>query len=525
MNDNKIDLSNQAAALVRLSQAISENGTSPFPTGTPQEPKHGDGKPLVFEYQSGVNLMLVPRMGFNAMLSFPALRALSRVKEIRLNIELIKRQIGGMEWEIVAKKDEQGVEVDSVKKFFEKPNGADEWDTWLKMIIEDLLVLDAVTLYPERNENGAITGISVVDGATIRPLIDARGKTPNVPAPAYMQILYGMPNTWYSTDQLLYKPLNSKSTTPYGESPIEWILNSINVAIRREISRNAYFTDGNIPGALVYLGDISPEQVAVIDDYATAIMQGDIARANKLLFLPGGGSGTGVHPFQQVDQDDTNLDEWLMRVACWAFGNSPSEFGLVGGEGLGGSGFMDAQENIQYRSMILPISKYLTSVINRIIKDYLGRDDLQFRWVKAEGKPNPLEQSQVDETNIRIGKYTIGFAQDRDGVPEEYRGQAAAQPDTSISQYAPYFRQAMKTDLSNWKKRARRNVKNGERLEVFYTDVIPESIYAEISAGLRKAETVAQVDSIFDIEIDDTALIKSISAEVGEEKSPFRVYP
>ena len=40
-----------------------------------------------------------------------------------------------------------------------------------------------------------------------------------------------------------------------------------------------------------------------------------------------------------------------MKVACWAYGNNPAEFGITGGAGLGGAGFMEGSENIQQRSL------------------------------------------------------------------------------------------------------------------------------------------------------------------------------
>lgn len=523
--EQRIDLTNQARALVRLAQAVQTwQGNGLFGPGVPMTPVNGDGAPLLMEYSPGVNLNMTPRTGFGSLLSFPALRALAQVKEIRLNIELIKRQICGMEWEIVPADPGNPVEVSgesyrktvetkSVVEFFEKPNGVDEWDAWLKMLLEDLLVTDALTLYPELDSLGRMTELNIIDGTTIRPLLDWRGRIPRPPMPAYTQVLHGVPSTWYAADRILYKPLNAKTTTPYGETGAEWILASINAAIRHETSRIAYFTEGNIPGALVYLGDITQEQLQVIDEYVDAIMKGDIARASKLLFLPGGGSGTSVFPFQQNNQDSTILDTWFMQIACWAFGNSPAEFGLVpGSQGLGGAGYMQGAEATQFRSMIGPVSQYVSGLINRVIRDYMRRRDVKFQFKSAAPQADKLQQAQVDQ--LYIGTvYSADYVADRDGVPQKYRVKTRPQapgymtaggPATSapmVNNLLPFIKRALRADLATWRDRAGREIaRPSGRVDPyhFYSDVIPAEMRETLSAQLRKASSRDDVDAIFD---------------------------
>ena len=525
--EQRVDLTAQARTLVRLAQAVQTwQGGGLFGPGAPIAPANGDGDPAVFEYTPGVNLQITPRMGFNALLSFPALRAISQVKEIRLNIELIKRQICGMEWEIVPSEVNavtvgeetysRTVDTKSIAEFFERPNGVDEWDSWLKMALEDLLVIDALTLYPEFDRFGKMAELNIIDGATIRPLLDWRGRIPRPPMPAYTQVLHGTPTTWYAADRILYKPLNTKSITPYGETGAEWVLASVNAAIRKEASRNAYYTEGNIPGALVYLGDITQEQVKIIDEYVNAVIQGDIARASKLLFLPGGGSGTSVFPFQQNNQDDTTLDTWLMQVACWAFGNSPAEFGLIpGSSGLGGSGYMQGAENSQFRSMIGPVSSYISGLMNRVIRDFMNRGDVKFQFKSVLPQTDKLQQAQVDQ--LYIGTvYSADYVADRESIPQKYR--VKSQPTPAYGGFPPFSAQsggpvglppsllpfvkrAVRADLTTWRDRAAREIgKPSGKVDpyYFYSEVIPADLRESISGQLRKAANRDEAEAVFD---------------------------
>lgn len=541
----RIDLTEKARALVRLSNAVNTYQSGMFSPGQPMQPVNGDESPRLFEYQPGVNLMITPRMGFGAMLSFPALRALAQVKEVRLNIELIKRTICGMEWEIVPDVPsvevdgatyERTVDTDAVRAFFEKPDGVNEWDAWLKMLLEDLLVIDAVTLYPDM-QFGELRALEIVDGATIRPLIDSRGRIPRPPMPAFSQILYGIPSTWYDARQVIYKPLNAKSHTVYGESPIEWVLTAINTAIRHDAQRIAAFTDGNIPGAMAFVNVSTPEELQILQDYVDAIEKGQIARASHLLFMPAG-TGSSVVPFSNTNFDNSAIDEYLFKVVCWAFGNSPSEFGIVSGAGLGGAGFMQGQENTQQRSMIEPVSGYVAQLLNRVIREYMQKTGIKFQWKDADPQEDKSLQAQVDTAYISAGVYGPDYVQDRLGVAEKYRKTAQAtpqapqfggQPISLPSQLMPYLQRAVKADLSDWRERVRKDFKRNERFTVYRSKVIPDELYSQLSSRLQKVKNLEEIDAAFEqarAQLSDEYLMKSVvpAREVGEHSKPFR-YP
>ena len=64
--------------------------------------------------------------------------------------------------------------------------------------------------------------------------------------------------------------------------------------------------------------------------------------------------------------------------------------------GLGGKGFGEAQENIQYRTGLGPITQYVRSLMTRIIAEWYGKPHLQFIWVGLDPKKDELRQAQVD---------------------------------------------------------------------------------------------------------------------------------
>ena len=91
------------------------------------------------------------------------------------------------------------------------------------MLLEDMLVIDAATLYPRYTRGGSLYSLDIIDGATIKPLIGEDGRSPEPPDPAYQQILHGVSAADFSADELLYLPRNVRAHRLYGMSPVEQI--------------------------------------------------------------------------------------------------------------------------------------------------------------------------------------------------------------------------------------------------------------------------------------------------------------
>lgn len=524
MEGTKIDLMERFGALARLAQAAN---TAIFGPGAPPQPLMEDEPPRLFEYQPGVNLVTVPRAGFG-VLPFAVLRAMAQSsKEIRLNIELIKRTVRGLEWDIVSRgKQVDGYRVvtSEVVKFFEQPDGVHDFDAWVNQLLETLLTIDAVTIYPDV-QDGKLVSLDLVDGATIRPLLDLRGRIPRPPQPAYLQVLYGAPMTHYSADQLIYTPLNVKTHTPYGESPIEWALMAINTAIRHDAMRLGWFTEGNIPGVLVSVSpEWTPEQLEVFQNYFEALAKGDIHRASRILFVPGNGAQSIFQP-QQGDADKIEVDKWLMQVICWAFGNNPAEFGLVSSAGLGGAGYVQGMENAQYRSMIGPITGFLKALFDRVIRDYLKRPDLEFKWIGLEPPEDELRQAQVDQVYLSMGVYSPAYVQERLGVPVEFRqtAVAVAAPNLLPAQFSSLFERAAKYELHRWRQNAVALFK-GKTREQFMSEVLPLDLQNEIRAKLNDCRTADEAADIFDSLLNGGLQKRLFPVREVGEAQPFR-YP
>ena len=123
--------------------------------------------------------------------------------------------------------------VVAIARFFHKPDGVTRWKTWLRSLLEDMFVIDAATLYCQRNRSGQLCALQQLDGATIKRVIDDWGRTPQpfagadgstVFPPAFQQVLKGLPAVNYSARDIIYRPRNVRAHRVYGYSPVQQVL-------------------------------------------------------------------------------------------------------------------------------------------------------------------------------------------------------------------------------------------------------------------------------------------------------------
>jgi PAS domain-containing protein len=245
----------------------------------PDEPPPPSAPPSVagrsFDFPVGFNLRTTPRG--DERLGFHELRALADNYDLlRLVVETRKDQISRLDWSIrkrverdeMKPGDADDPRVAEFEAFLRYPDREHDFGTWLRLLLEDLLVIDAPTLYLRRNAAGGLFALEVVDGATIKRVIDARGRTPPPPDPAYQQVLKGLPAIDYTTDELIYRPRNPRPHKIYGYSPVEQVVLTVNVALRRQLAQLQYYTEGNVPEAMIGVPESwSPTQIRDFQQY------------------------------------------------------------------------------------------------------------------------------------------------------------------------------------------------------------------------------------------------------------------
>ena len=234
-----------------------------------------------FDFPPGYNLVTRPRA--YEPVGFAELRAFADAYDLlRLVIETRKDQMERQRWRIRPRTPSltlprlrgregwgQGrgtVDTDTqsrvvaIERFFHKPDGVTRWKTWLRSLLEDMFVIDAATLYCQRTRSGQLCALQQLDGSTIKRVIDDWGRTPQpflgadgamVFPPAYQQVLKGLPAVDYSVRDIIYRPRNVRAHRVYGFSPVQQVLMTVNIALRRQLWQLDYYSEGSVPDALI----------------------------------------------------------------------------------------------------------------------------------------------------------------------------------------------------------------------------------------------------------------------------------
>lgn len=361
----------------------------------------------VWDFPVGYNTIYTPRA--YELIGFHELRALAENHDItRLAIETRKDQIEKLDWTIRPRNERKPMagaagRIARLTEFWRKPDREQPFATWLRELLEDLLVLDAPCLELRRNRAGEIIGLDVVDGATIKVLIDDTGRQPQPPAPAYEQVIHGRPWRLLTSDDILYLPRNKRPHKVYGFSPCEQIVVTINIGLRRQMMQLQHFTDGNVPPGLVNAPEgWNAEQIRQFQEWFDSILAGNTGSRTRLIWAP---TGAKYQAFKEAPYKD-EFDEWLARIVCYAFSLPPTAFTPQVNRATAQSA-----QQIALEEGLAPLTGWVKRLIDAVIQDRMGHPDLEFAW--SDARPtDPKDQASVLDIYVKDGVYTLNEARD-----------------------------------------------------------------------------------------------------------------
>jgi hypothetical protein len=404
----------------------------PFPLGS---------DPRLNQYRVGWNLPSLPGEG---RVSYQVLHDIASTEWLtRKAIEVRKNQIHNIKLDIVARDrknrqrsreimNDNKENIKAAKDFFVKPDGRNYFHDWMSAILEDHLVYDAVAIEKRRNFDpeagpkhptedfhiGQLTGLELVDGRTMKRLIDDSGRIPLPPLPFVQQYLYGVPRSSFSTQEFIYAPKNVRNETPYGFSPVEQFLWLTFIVLRYWSWVGAKYSDGTLPeGVAEAPPNWTTAQIAELNHYWDDLLSGDPKALRKLQFVPG---GFKWHQFKDA-MFDWRFSQLLIEMTSIAFDVTTTEMGFAsfGGKNVqigGGKSAGETQEDLANRRGPLPLMQWLIDrILNPILWEEFGGDELE--WVMAEDLTVSEDRAKALDLSLKGG--TVSY----DEVIEENGGE------------------------------------------------------------------------------------------------------
>ena len=436
------------------------SATVPFGPGNPiipgainpVNPLTGRPEPRRYEYQVAQNINIVP----TRLVPFSTLRdAADSIDILRRCIEVTKAKMNGLDFDIVLGADasekiaaESGGdhvramakarekytdEINRLREFWENPDKSNgyTWQDWINIAIEDILVIDALAVYPQPTVGGDLYGFQILDGSTIKPLIDDRGMRPMSPNAAFQQILYGFPRSEFAateedpkadgeftSDQLAYMVRNRRSTTVYGFSPVERALPLADIYLRRQQWIRAEYTDGVMP-ELMFTTDedwgTNPDLLLAYERILNDDLAGQTEQRKRARLLPKGLTPIVNEGYGEKFKD--TLDDYLVTSICGHFGVQPAEIGFSPKGGLGGAGFSEGQAENGEALGIGPLSNWISKQLTNLSYTYLGMPrELEFKLMTSQRLDNE-ENARKNEIEIRSAGKSVNERRSELGLP------------------------------------------------------------------------------------------------------------
>lgn len=423
--------------------AGADAGSVLFPPQQPlqpiaQEPERGVvGR--VWDFPPGYNLRVTPRSGW--AINFQTLKALADGYDVlRALIERVKDKVCTKPWNFLPrdKTQAQDERCEQLESFFAYPDKENTWQDWSRMLLEQVIVYDAPAIYIRPTRGGDVFSLEVMDGSMIAPKIWAPGKTPPFDAgPAYQQVIQsGLPAVDYikpvpkgfpmprdpdgnPMPELLYKPRNPRVDSVYGFGPVEQMIVTVNIAIRREQSLLSFYTHGSRPDTVFTTpATWTSKEVADFKVWWDSVLEGNLENRRGTMFVP-----DGAKPFDMkagLLTDET--DQWLIRIMCFFLGLNPMPFVKQMNRG---------QEQTHHEEAVqeglMPWQAYITDMINHLVRLKWGWADLEFKF-DEDDPVDPVDQSKIDASDVQAGIYhpdEIRAKRGDDAMPEDMRDQMA----------------------------------------------------------------------------------------------------
>lgn len=294
---------------------------------------------------------------------------------------------------------------------------ADDFETFVRKIVEDSLIYDQMTFEVVRNESGELQEFFATDASTFR-IADSfdddeyeeegtgereelKGYYPN-----YVQIFQGSVVADFYPWELCFgvrNPSTSIYNVGYGVSELEELISTVTSILWAEDYNKRFFSQGTAPkGILKVKGAVNNKQLEAFRQEWLSTLTG-VQQAWKTPVVDGDKvEWVDLHKNNREMEYESWLN-YLVKISCSVFSIDPNEIGFnVGNSGNSINNFESNNESKLKHSKdkgLYPLLKFIQRKINKYIVSQID-DRYEFQFVGLNG------QTIQDELDIETKRLT-----------------------------------------------------------------------------------------------------------------------
>lgn len=418
----------------------------------------GRALPRKYEYEVAWNLNLTQQVTPWAILKGLA----EQCDIVHRCIEVRTAEMIGLEWEITVSdqaisqimqerncghakanqiaRDQYSDEIARLKQFWEAPYVHPDrgFAEWLTEALWNHFVYDAMPIYPRYNLGRDVIGFDIIDGATIKPLLDNRGDIPHAPSPAFQQVLWGFPRGEYQAskdsdgdfftgqgpdgeyirDQLAYFVKNRRTWSPYGYSSVEMSIPMATLYLERQQWLRAEYTEGTMPTTFMKTDseELDHLKLASLERVLNDTLTGQTAERHRIKMLPKSFDPVFAPTIDERYKD--TYDEFIIKRVASMFGVQPTQLGIIPRTGLGGKGQQEGEQDNAELMSKKPLEKFIADCINSLNRRFLGGTfGTEFVFSDEGTSKQQLDQAKALQMSLYSGQKTLNDVQAELGQP------------------------------------------------------------------------------------------------------------
>ena len=482
-------------------------------------------------------------------IDFSILRQMSIYYPVaRACIDRIKTQVTQLEWDISSIDENIDIESNKLKQIkteFLKLFYSG-FRNFLDKCVEDILVIDALSIYKQKTIGGQLYRLLPIDGSTIKLRVTKEGLTPEPPEIAYAQFIHNELTAEMTTDNLIYRIKNPRTNTPYGLSPMESLILTISSALQSQNYNLAYMTEGNDPeGFLTMPEDWSEDRILKFSQYWDAMLSGNLSARRKLKFIPGKSQYTSVR--KPDDMSFEKFELWLLQQTCSCFGVPPQDIGFTYQVNRATA---EVEQITGKERGLRPMINFLKEIFDEVLQFELGHTDLQFIWLNIDPQ-DLLAEAQRNEILIRTGQRSIDECRKEDGYdplgidhfvigagitmikdlinpPEKEidENNLSSEPQQQEKEMnmdeEDNQKDQMNEDIKRWQKVCLRCLKEDKPFKKFESSAIPVDIKETINARLEFVTKAEDIVFIFKQYLENKENIIEPLRQIYNELSKYK---